>query len=235
MNRRHVAVGLGGLIAGGGVLAGTGAFTIVEAQRTVSVETTGDANALLAMRSFRGSDNTDYVTVSDDGVVQITITRADTDAPGAGVNTNAVTAIDRILRVTNNGTQRVAVGFRDEYALTEGDYDESELPGGWGYAISDDQSAAVVLWACPLPARMEKTLSAVRPKLNTTGFGGSTTLVDGRNDDEVDEVGPRTIAPGEALHVGAIVDTRERTINDSLPESIEETVTLLATSAPNNE
>jgi len=234
MNRRRVAVGLGGLIAGGGMLVGTGAFTAVEAQRTVSVETTGDANALLSIAPFPESDNQDYVTAPDDGVVQITITGDDTDAPGAGVNTNAVTVIDRLLQLTNNGTQRAAVGFRDEYALAEGDYDESELPGGWGYAISADRSAAVVLWACPVPGQMDKTLSAVRPRLNTTGFGGSTTLVDGRNDDEVGEVDPRTIAPGEALHVGAIVDTRERTIEDGLPGSIDETATLLATDVPDN-
>ena len=48
MNRRNVLIGLGGLVAGGGALIGTGAFDTVEAERTVSVETAGDAAALLA-------------------------------------------------------------------------------------------------------------------------------------------------------------------------------------------
>jgi len=41
MNRRNVLTGLGGLAIGGGVLFGTGAFTSVEAERTVEVNVIG--------------------------------------------------------------------------------------------------------------------------------------------------------------------------------------------------
>ena len=106
MNRRDVVIGLAGLIAGGGALIGTGAFDTVEAERSVAVETAGDADAFLGVEPFPGSPNSDYVDASGDTIV-IDITGTGTNAPGAGVNENAVTAIDRLLMVTNNGTQDV--------------------------------------------------------------------------------------------------------------------------------
>lgn len=228
MNRRDVVIGLAGLIAGGGALVGTGAFDTVEAERSVAVETAGDADAFLGIEPFPGSPNSDYVDASGDTIV-IDITETGTDAPGAGVNENAVTAIDRLLMVTNNGTQDAFVGFSDQYAIDEGDYTEAETPGGWGYAVADDESAAVVLWASPLPSTIDKSLGEeVRPDLTTTGFDGST-LVDGRNDDEVEEKAEREIGPGESVHIGAIVDTRESTVEDnSLPDELDDTVRLFA-------
>lgn len=226
MDRRAALIGLGGVVAGGGALLGTGAFTTVEAERTVTVETAGDADAFLGITPFPGSPNDDYVTVSESGAVEITITSEGTDAAGGGVNENAVTAIDRLLEVTNNGTQRVAVGFNDQYAINNGDYDNP--PGGWGYAVSDDESAVSVIWASPLPSEMNKSLKEVRPELVSTGFTGST-LVDGRIDDEVDEKADRTINPGESLHIGAVVDTRESTIKEEpIPDQLDETVSIFA-------
>lgn len=218
-NRRNVLIGLGSLVAGGGALLGTGAFTTVTAERTVNVETAGDVNAFLGIEPFEtdgeDSDNAaEYVDTSGDTVV-IDIT----DQGNGGVNEDAITALDRLLKVTNNGTQTVQVGFNDPYAREGGEYDNdvsSGLPGGWGYAVPADESAAVVVWACPLPEDIEdgKTLEEVRPDLSTTGFGGSG-LVDGRNDQEVEDKTEREIEPGESLHIGAIVDTRDSTVNDS--------------------
>jgi hypothetical protein len=237
VSRRSILAGLGGLVAGGGAVLGTGAFTAVEAQRTVDVETTGDANAFLGIEPFETggtvSENAAaYVDASDD-TVEIDIT--ETDA-GEGVNENAVTAIDRLLKVTNNGTQDVAVGFNDQYAIDNGDYETAESPGGWGYAINDAEDAAVVVWASPLPGDMLKSLEEVRPDLVSTGFTGST-LVDGRVDDEIEKKADRTISPGESLHIGAIVDTRTSTVenpdyttplSDLYPDEIDETVSLFA-------
>lgn len=227
VNRRQLLVGLGGLVVGGGVLIGTGAFTTIEAERTVSVETAGDADALLGIAPFDGSENDDYVNAPDDGTVEINITEQGTSASGAGVNKNAITAIDRLLQVTNNGTQDIVVGFN---AVDQGDYGEDELPGGWGYAVSTDEDAAVVIWASPLPSDMTKSLEKIRPDLTSTGFDG-TSLVDGRIDDEVDNKADRTIAPGEQLHIGAIVDTRESTVEGNpIPEELTDAITLLAES-----
>lgn len=222
LSRRNVLVGLGALVAGGGALVGTGAFTTVQAERTVSVETAGDANAFLTIEA--GDEGDQYV--DDDGdTIEIDITS--TDAGGQGVNQNATTAIDQLLEVTNNGTQDVAVGFDDEYAINEGDY--AEPPGGWGYAVNDAEDAAVVVWASPLPAELNDPLAEIRPGLTTTGFDGST-LVDGTTiHDETGDESERTISPGESLNVGIIVDTRDSTINENpIPTELDDTVSLYA-------
>ncbi|TKX73066.1 hypothetical protein EXE40_01715 [Halorubrum sp. GN11GM_10-3_MGM] len=220
------------MVAGGGALLGTGAFTTVEAERTVTVETAGDADAFLGITPFPDSANADYVTAPADGTVEIDITGEGTDAPGEGVNRNAITEVDRLLEVTNNGTQSVAVGFNNQYAIENDDY--GDPPGGWGYAVNDDESAVTVIWASPLPSDMEKSLEEVRPDLVSTGFTGST-LVDGRIDDEVDKKEDRTINPGESLHIGAVVDTRERTIEEEpIPDQLDGTVSIFAdTESPN--
>ncbi|WP_199239068.1 hypothetical protein [Halorubrum sp. GN11GM_10-3_MGM] len=232
MNRRAALTGLVGIVAGGGALLGTGAFTTVEAERTVTVETAGDADAFLGITPFPDSANADYVTAPADGTVEIDITGEGTDAPGEGVNRNAITEVDRLLEVTNNGTQSVAVGFNNQYAIENDDY--GDPPGGWGYAVNDDESAVTVIWASPLPSDMEKSLEEVRPDLVSTGFTGST-LVDGRIDDEVDKKEDRTINPGESLHIGAVVDTRERTIEEEpIPDQLDGTVSIFAdTESPN--
>lgn len=48
-SRRQTIIGLGGLLAGGGALVSTGAFDTVEAERSVGVETAGDASAFLGL------------------------------------------------------------------------------------------------------------------------------------------------------------------------------------------
>mgnify|MGYP005866182669 CR=1 FL=1 len=123
VTRRRLLAGFGALIAGAGGLAATGAFNTVEAERSVTVETAGDADAFLGITPGAGGD--EYVT--QNGAIEIDI--SDTQE-GSGVNKNAITAIDQLLEVTNNGTNTVEVGFNDEYAIGKEDYDEE--PGGWG-------------------------------------------------------------------------------------------------------
>jgi len=101
MKRRTVLIGLGTAVAGGGALVGTGAFTTVQAERTVSVETSGDADAFLALNEVPNSDNSEYIDTSGD-TIQITIGTGQN-----GLNQNAITTIRNIVQVTNNGTQDV--------------------------------------------------------------------------------------------------------------------------------
>jgi hypothetical protein len=227
LSRRSVVMGLGGLIAGAGAVLGTGAFTTVEAERTVSVETAGDANAFLAITP--GSEGDQYVEAN--GTVEIDIT--DTNAGGQGVNQNATTAIDQLLEVTNNGTQDVAVGFDNEYAIQQGDYNSTgqEYPGGWGYAVADSEWAAAV-WASPLPAELNDPLAEIRPQLVTTGFDGSTLVSGNSIHNEVRLSSERTISPGESLNIGIIVDTRNSTLG-TIPGDLDDTVSLYAETAGN--
>ena len=101
-NRRSVLIGLGGLVAGGGALVGTGAFDTVTAERTVSVETAGDANALLGLEAA-GEGNDAYVDTSGDTIA----INLDADNGPGGLNQEAKTIIRNLITVTNNGTQGV--------------------------------------------------------------------------------------------------------------------------------
>lgn len=96
MNRRNVLIGLGATAAGGGAILGSGAFSQVEADRTVTVSTTGDASALLGLDL-----DTSYNGIADGGsgdAIQIDISQ---------LNDNAITTFEDVLTVTNNGSQDV--------------------------------------------------------------------------------------------------------------------------------
>ena len=111
-NRRNVLIGLGGLVAAGGAALGTGAFTTVTAERSVTVNTAGDANALLA---FSAANDNPYVEVTGDdddgeGVIEINLDGfedSNSDANSTGLNQNAVTTFDELVTITNNGTRAV--------------------------------------------------------------------------------------------------------------------------------
>lgn len=228
MHRRTLLTGLGTILAGSGAVLGSGAFDSVRADRTVSLETAGDADALLGLEP--GPDGEEYlIDDGEDGPLALDLTGHD----GAeGVNRNGITAIDRLVTVTNNGTDDVAVGFHDEYVIDDDDglYDEDELPGGWAYAVGPDEEATVVVWACPVPEDMDKSVAEVRPGLVTTGFDDGSTLVDGNTiHNEVGERSEREISPDERINVGVIVDTRESTVMENeLPGVLEDSVTFLA-------
>jgi hypothetical protein len=85
-----------------GVVIGTGAFTTVSAERTVSVETAGDAAALLGLEPGEGGDVDGRVTTPGD---QIEITLPGDSADG--INEGARTEFQQLVRVSNNGGQNV--------------------------------------------------------------------------------------------------------------------------------
>lgn len=120
MNRRNVLIGLGGVVAGGGALLGTGAFTTVEAQRTVTVNTDGDAGALLSLAEAGDGTSSDVVS-TENGLLVIDF---DAAANGSqGVNLDALTTVGAVsgdpldtvdtaaLEITNNGTETVDISF----------------------------------------------------------------------------------------------------------------------------
>jgi len=117
-SRRSVLFGITSLVSGGGVILGTGAFTSVQAERGVSVETTGDASAFLALDATNATNGAYASETGDDGQLQIDIgnlsdsSRDQTvESGGSGVNRNAVTIIKDIFVVRNQGTQTVEVRF----------------------------------------------------------------------------------------------------------------------------
>jgi hypothetical protein len=119
---------LGGIAIGAAAVGaglGTGAFSSVEADRTLNVTLADDANALLSLEPNEGplpfagvsaedgpgnlneygGDATEYINTAG-GELEIDIANL-TNANG--VNDNAVTRFDDLIRVQNNGTQDVGV------------------------------------------------------------------------------------------------------------------------------
>ena len=115
VSRRTVLVGLGATVAGGGALIATGAFTTVEAERTLTLETASDDDAFLGLqiRDDLAVDDADMIAMDFD------------EAPG--FNLQAFTRLDKVLLVTNNGTQEdVEVTFEVESVAGSSDssYDD---------------------------------------------------------------------------------------------------------------
>jgi hypothetical protein len=95
-----------------GLVTASGAFTTVQAERTVTVDTAGDANALLAMEGNSTSNNGDYVN-NNNGEVVIDFSQSNIDGVSSenpeGVNINATTNVSHMLNITNQGSQTVDV------------------------------------------------------------------------------------------------------------------------------
>jgi len=99
MNRRNVLIGLGAVAAGGGAAIGTGAFSTVEAQRTVSLSPADDNNANVRLSVDENSN-----AISDSGNNTINI-------DGENLNYDAITTVKEALTITvsTNATGDYAV------------------------------------------------------------------------------------------------------------------------------
>ncbi|QSG10419.1 PemB family protein [Halapricum desulfuricans] len=102
--RRKFLLGMGSLAAGGAAAIGSGAFTNVEASRSMDVAVAGDESAYLSLAPTGSPNSQDYVSVSN-GQIQLNL--GETDNNGSGFNKDAVTEIDNLLQVANQGTQTI--------------------------------------------------------------------------------------------------------------------------------
>jgi len=139
MDRRKFIAGLGSLTAAGAAGISTGAFTSVSADRTITVNTTGDQSALLKFQKAKNDTNGDgtrdtvtenaeqYVNLSTGG--QVSFDFNSTSEGGLGVNKDATTIFDDLIDIVNQGSQEVLVGV-------------TSLPDGLGvYSEGDDASS----------------------------------------------------------------------------------------------
>ncbi|WP_144426048.1 hypothetical protein [Halanaeroarchaeum sulfurireducens] len=109
MQRRKFLATVGSLTAGSAAALGTGAFTSVTADRSVTVEVAGDSEAYLGLEAVSASPNSQYVEKSD-GEISFDFSAADNDGSpvdggGNGFNPDSETRINDLLHVTNQGTQ----------------------------------------------------------------------------------------------------------------------------------
>jgi hypothetical protein len=102
-------IALGGLLAGGGTLLGTGAFSTVTAERSVSLQTAGDANAFLGLEVL---DDT-YVEQTDGTI-------------GFDILAESTTTFADLVNVRNNGTQAVT-SLRFAFEVTGADQSDDAV------------------------------------------------------------------------------------------------------------
>ena len=105
LTRRNALIGLGAVAAGAGVIGGTGAFTTVDANREISIESSGDADANVQIVVDR-LDKHDSLSDAGDDTVSLSFD---------GLNQNAVTTYDDALTITpqGSGSYDVTVSLED--------------------------------------------------------------------------------------------------------------------------
>ncbi|NLV14319.1 hypothetical protein GOC77_13695 [Haloarcula argentinensis] len=124
LNRRSVLLGLGTISATVGGAFGSGAFSSVEATRTVTLSTSDDASALV---SFKQNPNKSYATDL--------ITTGGSNSNGAikiqqsNLNERATTRFEDVLRITNNADKEVNVSVNDDGGSSSITPDPNDLIG----------------------------------------------------------------------------------------------------------
>lgn len=151
MNRRTAILGLGGLVAGGGAAMGTGAFTNVEAERTIDVDVQNDQNSYLTLepvntdgepvdagREPRAQDNPFAEIDAETGRLTLYIT---------ALNADAETVIRNVFRIANYGTTEVTVSIEQNGTNTDvlsfADQNGNSLDAGAGVSLEDGGSVVV--------------------------------------------------------------------------------------------
>lgn len=97
---------MGSLAAAGAAGISTGAFTSVEADRTVDVEVAGDSSAYLGLEPVSNSPNSGFVEVNSEEV-SLDFSSSNSNVNGNGFNPDATTRVNDLLHVRNQGTQNV--------------------------------------------------------------------------------------------------------------------------------
>ena len=218
-SRRAVLGSPKGLFAGATGLIVTGAFDTAEADRTAEVELAGDAAALLGIEPVEGP-NSEYAEITG-GTSTIDISTTDQDADG--VNQNAVTVINPILEVTNNGSDPVEIGFADELVENRESFGSGVQPA----THAGDEEAFLTLWG---PYDGETGDPITKDRLNATGFNNTSGLIDNSFSYDFEDPEKRTAGPGDTLKIGATVDTREGILpeDEYIPPELDDTIVLVA-------
>jgi hypothetical protein len=108
LNRRNTLIGLGTIVAGGGAALGTGAFSSVEADRTVDVNTESDDAALLELNIANddlGGDG-DTIEFDIDNLNQNAVTRFE-DALEISYDDSAETASSYTLEIEDESGESI--------------------------------------------------------------------------------------------------------------------------------
>jgi len=168
-NRRKFIAGLGILATGSAAAIGTGAFTSVEAERGVSVNTAGDANACLEF----SSDN-EFVTNNNGDELTIDLGGPSNGEGGRGFSQNAASVVPEVFAITNQGQDDIELSL--EYSgngkvFSEVDNVDLDWSEGVYFEISDDGRVDTLA-----PAQYTTVDVAVVEQNGNTVRGGTLTI-----------------------------------------------------------
>lgn len=122
MKRRKFLVGLAGIGSSASLILGSGAFSSVDARRTVSVATADDEDAFLALDPISdpgiGGDETGRAYTLADGTIAFSIpgVHLGESETAEGVGIDSIYKFPGLLQVTNKGTNSARL-----YSSYEGD------------------------------------------------------------------------------------------------------------------
>jgi hypothetical protein len=146
MQRRKFIAGLGSLAAAGAAAMGTGAFTSVEANRGLTVNTRYNSDALLGLQKMNTPNGNEYVDSPGSGgtgnALAIDLGDSDGDPVGShgayGVNGKAYTIIRDLMEITNQGSQKVYVHFENAPEKVRFFHDDPNFPKAEDTGNPDD-------------------------------------------------------------------------------------------------
>lgn len=116
MNRRNALLGLGAIATGGGALFGSGAFSSVEADRTMTVGFSSDSTAELKLTpTSTYASETSGTGTNSQNVLELSF---------SNLNDDAVSEFDGVFQVENNDSDGTS---HDVYVKNAGDVDGTKV------------------------------------------------------------------------------------------------------------
>ena len=117
MKRRSFLLGAGSAAAGGSALIGTGAFSRIDAQRSVTVQVAEDPNAYLGMNDCIGDDgnptpNSSFADLDDLGHLRVDM--GESGNGGSGVNSESISWFDNVFQLCNQGKEDVCLWISEK-------------------------------------------------------------------------------------------------------------------------
>ena len=251
MQRRKFAVAMGALATGSGAVLTSGAFSQVESQRDVLVESVSDNEALLEFAPVDGrllDDNqvagtidsrsgfVDLVDDDDDtAAVELDFSNMESsDLPGNGLNNRSVTVIEDVFHILNAGSTDIELSIHDAGLDLSGNADIAggdslvdlgDQPEGISFFVSrasDDSGASSVD-----DLGVEQVLMKDAADLTDWTSGTTSSLADyiaASSADGYNDIGAVTL--GVAIDVGGVSTEIHGHFDQSGENS--ETVTIVA-------
>ncbi|RKD95818.1 hypothetical protein ATJ93_2681 [Halopiger aswanensis] len=174
---------------------GTGAFTSVEADRSLSIDTAGDANAFLAFSRATDDDGNVYPNAQEyvegdlsSGQFSLDFTQSDdTNGAANGINKNAKTIFDNLFDITNNGTQDVVLSVKSDLIASQGGFlgiyaenSQGDDSDNTGLSYNGDSTDDTYWGTTTLsPGESASNVGIYIPKGHSTGdlSGGTLTFI----------------------------------------------------------